>query len=101
MSENKEMICNPEVCDFRFENIEKRLDKQDADNEQRREETQAIKEAMVVITTAYENTKNDVKSIKDILNAKDPNDRLWKLFEKVVIFLMTAASISIGMNIPK
>jgi hypothetical protein len=101
MSENKELNCNSEICEMHFENIEKRLDKHDVDNEQRREEVQAIKEAMITISGAYERTTEDVKDIKDILNLRDPNDRIWKLFEKVIVFLITAAGIAIGMNIPQ
>lgn len=108
MPENKELNCitletcemRNEICDMRFDHIEQRLDRHEVNNEQRREEVQAIKEAMVAIQGAYEHTTADIKDIKALITGGS-NDKLWKLFEKIIIVLITLAGVAAGINIPK
>lgn len=94
----KELVnCNPEVCDLKFQQFGDIMKELKLDGEQRREEVQAIKEAMIAIKGAYEQTSKDVSDIKSSLPKQD--DKMWKLLDKLITFLMTGAGIAIGMNI--
>lgn len=97
----KELNCNPEVCDLKFMQINDVVKELKLDNEQRREEVQAIKEAMVKISTCYEQTSTDITDIRGMLGSKDANKELWGIFKMVIVALIAIAGMAVGIQIPQ
>lgn len=101
--------CNPTLCEFRFEAIEKSIDKIAEVNSSSQEQIQSIARAVDKIQVTYEQMAatlerlevkvDEPKQVIVQVPTESSENRMWKLFEKLVIFLITVAGMTLGLNI--
>lgn len=98
-------ICNPDVCEFRFEAIEKTLDKMATVNEQGAEQIQTIARAVDKIQITYEQLATTLERLESKTDSipvpivkDESNEKLWKLVDKIITVLIVLAGIAAGIN---
>lgn len=89
-----------ELIDYRFEAIEKAIERLSQYDEQRREEIATMKEAVIAIKVSNEQAVTAITELKESLKSIKPNteDKWFKLFEKIVIALIIMLGTIIGLN---
>lgn len=89
------------MCDYKFNMLERSIERLVQYDEQRREEISVIKEAVVTIKASNSQMAEAIIELKDHWkpNGTSSETSQWfKLFEKVVIALIVMIGAIVGLN---